>query len=358
MKKTCAVLLCLILFAGVLATIPVAAFSVVRTTQRVTVNGEAVVCDIYNIDGSNYFKVRDIAYLMNGTGSQFGISYNETTQAMIITTGAPYYPIGGEMEIGADLSGTAKSCEHTFIIDSLVAYFSAYDIGGDCYLKIRDIASAVGFDVAYDAETHSILITSRDTPALQGLVLSQTSLALYAGDTAYLSVSPSPSNAALPTLTWKSDKIGIATVNGNGCVTAVSAGTTTITVSGGGFSATCTVTVTARQAEEYRLGELIVRDANGAALTDIPHGKFLVTIPVTNLVSGGNAMVMLVSYSASGQFKGLLYVSVEDVPVGATIKVTLPVDNTKGDIALLKAFTIASFSNPVPIGAAVSFPAQ
>ena len=193
---------------------------------------------------------------------------------------------------------------------------------------------------------------------LTGLALSHATLSLGVGDAVYLSVSQQPATAALPVLTWTSSDESVATVNQSGRVSAIEAGTATITVSDGEFSATCTVTVSARATEEYRLGELTVRDANGAALMSIPRSSFLVTIPVTKLTAGGNTMVMFASYTASGQFKGLLYASVEDVPVGATVKITLPVDNSKGDIALLKAFTIASFSNPVPIGAAVSFPVQ
>ena len=53
-----------------------------------------------------------------------------------------------------------------------------------------------------------------------------------------------------------------------------------------------------------------------------------------------------------------MWVSVKDLPVGATIEVTLPVENSTGTIAQLKAFTIASFSNLVPLGSTVSFPVQ
>ena len=35
--------------------------------QSVIVNGETVAMEVYNIDGSNYFKLRDIAMLLSGT---------------------------------------------------------------------------------------------------------------------------------------------------------------------------------------------------------------------------------------------------------------------------------------------------
>ena len=36
--------------------------------QNLEVDGKAVACEKYNIDGSNYFKLRDIAWLVNGNG--------------------------------------------------------------------------------------------------------------------------------------------------------------------------------------------------------------------------------------------------------------------------------------------------
>lgn len=193
---------------------------------------------------------------------------------------------------------------------------------------------------------------------LTGLTLTQSTLSLGVGDVAYLTANPQPATAALPALTWKSGNDSVVTVNESGRVTAAGAGTTTITASGGGYSASCSVTVSARAPEEYRLGALTVRDANGAALTSIPRGSFLVTIPVTKQTAGGGSMVFLACYDADGRYKGLLYVSVEDGPVGATVKLTLPVDNTAGGIARLKAFCIASLGSMTPLGASVSFPAQ
>jgi len=198
-----------------------------------------------------------------------------------------------------------------------------------------------------------------DNPVeLTGLTLSEDSLSLRAGDTAYLSVTPSPENAALPALTWKSGKTTVATVNKNGRVTAVGAGTAKITVTGGGFSAVCTVTVTAREANEYRINGVTLRNASGAELTAIPKSSFLATVSVTKLADGGDSMILLASYTASGQYQGMLYINVSGIQKGSTVEFTLPVDNSAGNIAQLKAFSIASFSNPTPLGASVSFPAQ
>ena len=193
--------------------------------------------------------------------------------------------------------------------------------------------------------------------AVTNVEINETALTLTAGDYAYLTATVSPANASNKSVTWKSSDLDIATVSAAGKVTAISAGTAVITATteDGGYTATCTVTVTERMAEEYKINSITVRDSNGAGLSEIPSGSCLATVSITNLASGGNTLVLLTTYTSTGQYQGMMWVSVEDLPVGATIKVTLPVDNSDGKIENLKAFTVASFSNLTPLGEAVSF---
>ena len=77
--------------------------------------------------------------------------------------------------------------------------------------------------------------------------LDKDSLSLEVGGTATLTATITPNNATNPNVTWSSDNQNVATVDQNGEVTAVSAGTATITVTtaDGGYKDTCPVTVTA-----------------------------------------------------------------------------------------------------------------
>ena len=75
------------------------------------------------------------------------------------------------------------------------------------------------------------------------VTLSQKTLSLTAGEDATLTATVSPDNSTDKTVTWTSSNTGVATVDNNGKVTAIKAGTATITASCGGKSDTCTVTV-------------------------------------------------------------------------------------------------------------------
>ena len=165
MKKTLTLVLILALLLGLAGN--ALAASVVRSPQKLTVNGEAVYCDKYNIDGSNYFKLRDLAQLLNGTGSQFDVGWDEASKVVSVTTQHAYTtPNGHELEIGEDLSATAVVSPQTIMIDGAVRTdLTVYNIGGSNFFKLRELGDALGFDVDYVKETDTATVASRETPA-------------------------------------------------------------------------------------------------------------------------------------------------------------------------------------------------
>ena len=80
------------------------------------------------------------------------------------------------------------------------------------------------------------------------VTLDKTELTLTEGETETLTATVKPDNADNRKVTWSSDKTEIATVDGDGKVTAVKAGEAivTVTTEDGGKTATCKVTVKAK----------------------------------------------------------------------------------------------------------------
>ena len=167
MKKIISFLLVLILAVTFLPAAALAADKVVLSPQNLIVDGETIECEKYNINGSNYFKLRDIALLVNGTGSQFSVGYDAVKKVVSIVTGEAYTPNGSELDLsGGDKSATAKPSTQTILINGEErGDLSVYNIGGNNFFKLRDLGTALGFDVDYIKETNSAVVISRPAGA-------------------------------------------------------------------------------------------------------------------------------------------------------------------------------------------------
>ncbi len=86
-----------------------------------------------------------------------------------------------------------------------------------------------------------VTVTEKQIPATE-ISINKTTLDLTVGGNETLTATVTPSNST-DTVAWSSDKTNIATVDGNGKVTAVAAGEATITAKAGNFEAKCTVKV-------------------------------------------------------------------------------------------------------------------
>jgi hypothetical protein len=129
------------------------------TTSKVTVDGETVSCLAYNIGGSNYFKLRDIAQALNGTDKEFEVGYDSTSNAITLNAGSAYTAVGGELTASSStdsVSATISTVKVT--LDDSAVSLTAYNIGGSNYFKLRELAGALDFGVSYDSTTATIVI--------------------------------------------------------------------------------------------------------------------------------------------------------------------------------------------------------
>ena len=135
----------------------------IPTSSTVFVNNAEIEFEAYYIDGYNYFKLRDLAYALNGTEKQFEVQWNEATGAIDLLAGQPYTSINSEMMQGV---GAAKEAFLNASIDiSFDGYqieITAYLIEGSNYVRLRDVMRQLDVYVGYDEVTRNIIIdTSR-----------------------------------------------------------------------------------------------------------------------------------------------------------------------------------------------------
>ena len=123
------------------------------TNDKLEVNGNAADPTVYKIDDSNYFKIRDVAALLNGTERQFSVGYDGTKNAVTLTTGQGYDKQPG------DLAGAAKGGDQSAAASNDAIYVNGekitvevYKINGSNYFKLRDLGKALDFRVGWSAE--------------------------------------------------------------------------------------------------------------------------------------------------------------------------------------------------------------
>jgi hypothetical protein len=128
------------------------------TAASVLIDGKTVAFDAYNIGGNNYFKLRDLAYALSGTAKQFEVGYDAATKAIALTSGKAYTPVGGEMAGKGAGDKSAAPTNSGVYADGKTAAFTAYNIDGNNYFKLRDIGETFDFGVDWDAAEQTISI--------------------------------------------------------------------------------------------------------------------------------------------------------------------------------------------------------
>ena len=124
-------------------------------------DGEVKETEVYKIDNFNYFKLRDVAMLLNGTAAQFSVDYDNASRTVSIQTGEAYVPVGGELATGVDRSASARRSTQIITVDGAVCKLIAYNIGGNNFFKLRELGEALGFYVDYDQAENTMLVYCR-----------------------------------------------------------------------------------------------------------------------------------------------------------------------------------------------------
>ena len=145
---------------------PMAGAADVRlSSHTLKVNGQTVPCGAYNIDGSNYFRLRDLAMLLTDTGSRFSVDYDTERDAVVIRRGAEYAPIGGELAPAPEQPEEVWRSVQPVVIDGVEhSELGAWNIDGSNYFRLRDLGDALGFRVDYDDVTRTVYLRTRFDP--------------------------------------------------------------------------------------------------------------------------------------------------------------------------------------------------
>lgn len=138
------------------------------STQMVSIDGKAVELQAYALKdangyATNYVKLRDVAYALNGTAAQFEVGWDGNVN---IITQRPYIPNGSEMStpFSGDRSYTVPTTQTNIngVAADLAAIILTDDNGGGyTYYQLRDLGRTLGFNVGWSAERGIFIETDK-----------------------------------------------------------------------------------------------------------------------------------------------------------------------------------------------------
>lgn len=121
----------------------------VTTTSKVFVNGKQVEFKAYNVNGNNYFKLRDLAMALGGTEKKFQVEWVGSLNAINLTSGQEYTPVGGELETGKFEKTSGFKSTSDIYQDGKYIGVAAYNINSNNYFKLRDLGDVFNFGVEF-----------------------------------------------------------------------------------------------------------------------------------------------------------------------------------------------------------------
>ena len=132
----------------------------VPSAQSFQVDGKTVRTEVYNINGNNYFKLRDIAMLLKDTQSGFSVDYDAGSRMISVSSGSDYSPVGGELQTGEDRSSSCVSSPQKLLVNGKETNVAAYNIGGNNFFKLRDLGNLLSFYVGYREDIKTAVVMS------------------------------------------------------------------------------------------------------------------------------------------------------------------------------------------------------
>lgn len=134
----------------------------VPTSSRVLLDGNDVNIEAYNIDNNNYFKLRDIAMILDGSKKSFNIEWDNSKNAINIVKNKKYSIVGAELSSTNEKrnKSAVKSNSEVYLNGKKIT-LTAYNIDGSNYFKLRDLAGTLDFEVVWDDVQNAVLIETK-----------------------------------------------------------------------------------------------------------------------------------------------------------------------------------------------------
>ena len=148
---------------SMVCTVPIQAAQVSADMAVIEVDGKLHQLPAYLIEGNYYFKLREVAGMMQGTHGAFRVDWNSQQSSIVITSGVETKEEKTSAVFDRASYDAVPSSAPVFIDGSYVN-LKAYNIGDYTYFKLRDLGETLGFEIGWRERDKRVLIsTEADT---------------------------------------------------------------------------------------------------------------------------------------------------------------------------------------------------
>lgn len=130
------------------------------SNQTFLVNGQKLEFDAYNIGGSNYIKLRDLAAAIKGTELGFNVGWDNQKSVINLEAGKAYNPLTTDLKKGSGQIVSFQTNKSPIYKDGKEVKLNAYTINNANYFKLRDLCSVFGIEIGFDEVAKTVIVNS------------------------------------------------------------------------------------------------------------------------------------------------------------------------------------------------------
>ena len=150
----------IIICSLIIAMIPGFTRALTPSDQEIHLNDREVEISGVKHNGFNYYRLRDLAYILKDTRAQFEVGYDKEKKMIVIETKTLYT---GDKIDPAKLGESLSVVDIPISIDKNLTHLEVVNVGGYNYFRLRDLGTLVGFEVNYNSENKRIdLVTEKE----------------------------------------------------------------------------------------------------------------------------------------------------------------------------------------------------
>ena len=134
----------------------------IYNSATVSLNGQPMEFEAYNINGNNYFKLRDVAIALANTPQCFDVAWDQEKQVINLVSGQTYSRAQTDtIAKGDGQNKTATAYESGILLNGNPAALEAYTINNNNFFKLRDLCDLFGVEVQWDAAKNQITLIAK-----------------------------------------------------------------------------------------------------------------------------------------------------------------------------------------------------